>query len=74
MITEEVVKAELTEERVNEIHDVACELMSNVDESEWRLKSNEKYRVLITKAVEDYVFENDYSYEEEMELCNQVGI
>ena len=64
----------ITKDQINEIHNVACELISNVDEQGWKLKGNESYINKITKAVEDYAFENDYSQEQERELAIQVGL
>lgn len=69
-----ITKTELTDEQMNEVYDAASELMCNVDEQVKESKGNGTYSILITKAVEDYVFENDYNQEQERELAIQVGL
>ncbi len=74
MIKETVVKAKFTEERLNEIYELASNILAEADEILLSQENKETISDILSKLVEDYVFENDYSNEEEMELCNQVGI
>ena len=64
----------ITKDQINEIHNVACELISNVDEQVKESKGNGTYNTLIADAVENYAFQNDYNQEQERELAIQVGL
>ena len=70
----EVKSTELTEERLNEIYSLACDILTEADEILLSQENKETISDILSQLVDDYVFENDYSNEEEMELCNQVGI
>ena len=69
-----IAKTELTDNQMNEVYNVACELLTEADETFLNPENEETKGNILSELVTDYVFENDYSNEEEIELCNQVGI
>ena len=74
MSKETVVKAKFTKERLDEIYSLASDILTEADEMFLNPENKETIGNILSELVADYVFENDYSNEEEMELCNQVGI
>ena len=61
-------------EKQQEIESIAWEVVEQASEQVLESNGIESYDEVITKIVEDYTFENDFSQEEERELCNQVGL
>jgi hypothetical protein len=61
-------------EKQQEIESVAWEVVEQASEQVLESNGIESYDEVITKIVEDYAFENNFSQEEERELCIQLGL
>ncbi len=64
----------LSKERVREISNGACEIMSQVDQQVKESKGVKRYNDLIDQEVNDYIYDNDLNEAEQKELCHQVGV